>query len=152
MGLHDIDSQFGSMRSRTTWQEDAACRDIDPEIFFDRGGESTHAVQICRLCPVRDECVREELEYVTAAGDIIGVRGALTQSKRKKLFRMGQLKEYADIESDAIGARKERSRRARSEVPTIARAEVTKVEKEYLVGKKMMSDDFVLGEGGKSVG
>lgn len=39
----------------TRWQDHAACIDSNPEIFFDpeRFGQ---ALQVCRPCPVREQC------------------------------------------------------------------------------------------------
>jgi Transcription factor WhiB len=40
------------------WMESAACRSIDPELFFPKkGGEIHSAVKICKACPVLAECL-----------------------------------------------------------------------------------------------
>lgn len=47
----------------THWLDRAACRDVDPEIFFPTGSgvlgerEVIRAKAVCRRCPVRPECL-----------------------------------------------------------------------------------------------
>lgn len=38
------------------WRDDAACRGVDPELFFDRKREKL-AFQVCDGCEVRDQCL-----------------------------------------------------------------------------------------------
>jgi WhiB family redox-sensing transcriptional regulator len=41
------------------WQEEVACRDVDPEIFFpEKDGSYADARRVCSQCPVLDECRR----------------------------------------------------------------------------------------------
>jgi len=64
------------------WVEYAACREVDPAIFFPEKGESAlPAVRICRRCPVRDEC----LEDADSTGDLWGVRGGLGEQQRRRI-------------------------------------------------------------------
>ncbi|OLT42162.1 transcription factor WhiB [Saccharomonospora sp. CUA-673] len=78
--------------------EDAACRDVDPELFFpisDRGPGAQQAAEakaICGRCPVRDRC----LSYALDAGLDFGIFGGLTQEERRELTRR---RRTADSES-----------------------------------------------------
>jgi WhiB family redox-sensing transcriptional regulator len=69
------------------WRVRAACRDVDPEIFFpiaaERGASSRHpdvrpAVTICRRCPVEGACLR----WAVDTGQRWGVWGGRTPSER----------------------------------------------------------------------
>lgn len=66
------------------WTQDAACADYDPDIWFPewpKPNEYGLARQICRLCPVRKECLIESLER----DDKYGMFGGLTPGEREKL-------------------------------------------------------------------
>ena len=67
------------------WVERAACRDSDPELFFPVTGHETPAYarqveqarQVCRRCPVLDECRTWALDHLP-----YGVAGGLTADGR----------------------------------------------------------------------
>lgn len=64
------------------WKEQAACRDADTNLFFpDRGYIGWRAIMICKLCPVREEC----LEYALSIPGTLGIWGGLTEEERRKL-------------------------------------------------------------------
>ena len=66
----------------TDWTRAAACRGLDPEMFYaDRGGSVTEAKAICARCPVREAC----LEYALAAGEKWGVWGGLSERQRRRI-------------------------------------------------------------------
>jgi WhiB family redox-sensing transcriptional regulator len=71
------------------WRHYAACRDIDPELFFPLGTSDAceiqieAAKQICRTCPVREPCLRWALD----SGDA-GVWGGTTEDERRKRRRI----------------------------------------------------------------
>ena len=79
------------------WQERAACRHEDPELFFCGGdganakhnASSQPARDICNgtqdrpRCPVRDEC----LAYALHNGERFGVFGGTTPSQREATLR-----------------------------------------------------------------
>lgn len=73
----------------TDWLDRAACRDVDPEIFFPTGNgvlaerQATRAKVVCRRCPVRPECLRSARHH--ASGD--GVWGGLDADERRALRR-----------------------------------------------------------------
>jgi hydroxymethylbilane synthase len=68
----------------TDWRDHAACRGMDPELFFPIGTSSAsllqidEAKQICRTCPVRRPCLRWALEN----GDA-GVWGGTSEDERR---------------------------------------------------------------------
>lgn len=51
----------------TDWRDDAACRGVDPELFFDPKREE-QAFQVCDGCQVRTRC----LEYAESLGNYAG--------------------------------------------------------------------------------
>jgi WhiB family redox-sensing transcriptional regulator len=71
------------------WRDDAACRDIDPELFFPLGTSGAcliqieAAKQICRTCPVREPCLR----WAVDSGDA-GVWGGTTEDERRQRRRI----------------------------------------------------------------
>jgi|GEM_PF-1370545 len=67
------------------WRSDAACLDVDPDLFFEpAGGESAadkearvdEAKAACAACPVLDQCLAD------AAGDRYAIRGGMTPDER----------------------------------------------------------------------
>lgn len=60
------------------WHADAACRGVDPDIFYPTRGEDTnHARRYCDTCPVRADCA--------AAGrhEQFGIWGGESTKQRK---------------------------------------------------------------------
>src|SRR3954471_23127664 len=73
--------------TETEWFDDAACRDVDTDIFFPVSESQADAAKaICAVCPVREECLEYALE--TRPGD--GVYGGLTPTERHRLIRRRQ--------------------------------------------------------------
>ncbi len=82
---------------RYEWQEHAACRDYDRELFFDSDNERGElrarrekaAKKICAACPVQTECLR----FAESGPEVFGVWGGTTQrernARRKRRRRMG---------------------------------------------------------------
>lgn len=77
------------MAHQENWQEYAACRDEDPELFFpvSEVGPGARQVEqakaVCARCTVRAECLR----YALDAGLDHGVFGGTTDAERRKLAR-----------------------------------------------------------------
>lgn len=73
------------------WRRRAACRDMDPELFFPVGSTGPALVQIddakrvCRSCPVVEPCL--ELALALKA---VGVWGGLSDDERNSLKRRQQ--------------------------------------------------------------
>jgi WhiB family redox-sensing transcriptional regulator len=64
------------------WRRLAACRGMDPDLFFPLRGEAGDlAVATCASCPVRGECSA----YALTHGERFGVWGGLSESGRKRL-------------------------------------------------------------------
>lgn len=70
---------------------DAACRGVDPGVFFvDEGwnGGAARARAICAECPIRVEC----LEYALAVPERWGIWGGLSEPERRE-YRRNHTKE-----------------------------------------------------------
>jgi len=74
---------------RPDWRVAAACRDIDPELFFPDGDTRSARARvkaaklICRGCPVNAAC----LSWALASGQQAGIWGGLTEDERRRLLR-----------------------------------------------------------------
>src|SRR5436309_1178268 len=61
------------------WMDRAACRGLEPELFFpDDGADPAEAIAVCRCCMVRREC----LEYAQQHREPYGIWGGLTPRQR----------------------------------------------------------------------
>lgn len=66
------------------WIEQALCAQVDPEIFFpDEGEKPFAAIEVCRRCPVRKQC----LEWALREREPYGVWGGTTAKRREELNR-----------------------------------------------------------------
>ena len=71
------------------WQQRAACRDEDPELFFPvseigpAARQAAEAKAVCARCPVRERC----LEYAVDNGLDHGIFGGTTEAERRELRR-----------------------------------------------------------------
>jgi WhiB family redox-sensing transcriptional regulator len=64
------------------WKQHAACRGLDPELFFpERGDPQAPARRVCRGCPVRVPC----LEYALDTRQVIGIWGGTSERCRRQL-------------------------------------------------------------------
>ena len=71
---------------RLDWHEDAACRGVDPDIFFPIAEDDAwRAKEICRSCACRSACLVFSLEN----HERYGVWGGLTEKERAETFRRG---------------------------------------------------------------
>ena len=67
-----------------TWRDQAACRGLDPEIFYPVSDEDSDAAKaVCAQCPVREAC----LEYALANRERDGVWGGATERERRRMIR-----------------------------------------------------------------
>ena len=67
-----------------TWRDHAACRGIDPEIFYPVSDEEADpAKTICDACSVRTLC----LEYALTSRERDGVWGGATERERRRMIR-----------------------------------------------------------------
>jgi WhiB family transcriptional regulator, redox-sensing transcriptional regulator len=71
------------------WRSQAACRQVDPELFFPIGNSGPallqieEAKQVCRRCPVVQEC----LHWAIDSGQDAGVWGGMSEDERRALKR-----------------------------------------------------------------
>ncbi|HXY44652.1 MAG TPA: WhiB family transcriptional regulator [Acidimicrobiales bacterium] len=67
-----------------TWRQRAACRGLDPDIFYPVSDEDAwEAKAVCDACPVRQPC----LEHALAGREREGVWGGLTERERRRVLR-----------------------------------------------------------------
>lgn len=67
------------------WQEQAACKGIDVNVFFPANRqESAAACAYCKKCPVKQEC----LDYAVAEHLEDGVYGGMSEAERDRLRRL----------------------------------------------------------------
>ncbi len=83
------DHMLVQARQSADWRPRAACRDVDPELFFPIGSggpsiaQAEQAVLVCRRCDVTAQCLDWALEHRQDAG----VWGATTEEQRRPLLR-----------------------------------------------------------------
>ena len=66
----------------TTWQTDAACRGLNPLMFFPARGEHVAAAQaVCNTCPVRVDCLNDALDV----GTKYGIWGGTSERQRRQI-------------------------------------------------------------------
>ena len=64
-----------------SWRVEAACRDLDVDLFFPTTeDEADEAKAVCASCPVRQAC----LDYAIQTRQDDGVWGGLTESERRR--------------------------------------------------------------------
>jgi len=66
------------------WQDSAACRNVDTELFFPIGraaAEGCQAKAICAGCPVRQPC----LTYALATHQAYGIWGGYDEDERREM-------------------------------------------------------------------
>jgi WhiB family redox-sensing transcriptional regulator len=67
-----------------SWRQNAACRGVDPEIFYPASDEEADVAKaICAQCAVRQTC----LEYALANRERDGVWGGATERERRRIVR-----------------------------------------------------------------
>jgi WhiB family transcriptional regulator, redox-sensing transcriptional regulator len=70
------------------WEDLAACRAADADLFFAPGGTQEYrAKAVCRACPVRFECLAYALRHRVEHG----VWGGLTDRERRKVLNRSHL-------------------------------------------------------------
>jgi WhiB family redox-sensing transcriptional regulator len=84
----DRDRNFGDRSNDDTdgrsWQDEANCLGVDPDLFFpERGASTREAKEVCRGCVVRLDC----LEYALVNGEKFGIWGGLSERERRRLRR-----------------------------------------------------------------
>ena len=70
--------------AEATWQDEANCLGVDPDLFFpERGASTREAKEVCRGCVVREQC----LEYALAHGEKFGIWGGMSERERRRIRR-----------------------------------------------------------------
>lgn len=66
------------------WVKQAACRDMNPEVFFpERGSQADLAKAVCARCPVSDHC----LDHALRANERRGIWGGTGERDRRHMRR-----------------------------------------------------------------
>jgi WhiB family redox-sensing transcriptional regulator len=71
------------------WRAQAACRDVDPDLFFPLGSTGAAlahiaaAKAVCLACPVREDC----LEFALATNQDSGIWGGTSEEERRQIRR-----------------------------------------------------------------
>lgn len=74
---------------RDDWRQAAACRDLNPELFFPEGtagpalAQADQAKLVCRSCPVRRQC----LNFALRQGLDFGIWGGANVAERRAIRR-----------------------------------------------------------------
>jgi WhiB family redox-sensing transcriptional regulator len=76
-----------------SWQDQANCMGVDPDLFFpERGASTREAKEVCRGCVVREDC----LEYALANGEKFGIWGGMSERERRRIRRARALARRAN--------------------------------------------------------
>lgn len=85
---------------RYSWQEHAACRGIDAEVFFPVSDEDAGPARaLCGACEVREECLLFSLQN----RERYGVWGGVTEKERIDMVRRGTAQRLLDAALLATG-------------------------------------------------
>jgi WhiB family redox-sensing transcriptional regulator len=67
-----------------TWQRQANCMGVDPDLFFpERGASTREAKEVCRGCVVQEDC----LEFALTNSEKFGIWGGLSERERRRIRR-----------------------------------------------------------------
>jgi WhiB family redox-sensing transcriptional regulator len=67
-----------------TWRQHAACRGLDPEIFYPATDEEADVAKaICAVCAIRQAC----LEHALGSRERDGIWGGATEKERRRIIR-----------------------------------------------------------------
>lgn len=71
------------------WRDQAVCAQTDPEAFFpEKGASNDAAMSVCRLCPVRIDCLSYAIGTDAAEHGIWGGTTARHRTVIRKAMRM----------------------------------------------------------------
>ena len=67
-----------------TWRQHAACRGLDPDIFYPATDEEAAVAKaVCEECAIRQAC----LEHALGSRERDGVWGGATEKERRRIIR-----------------------------------------------------------------
>lgn len=70
--------------SHESWESEANCIGVDPDLFFPEAGDKgEEAKEVCRGCPVQEQC----LEKAIANREVGGIWGGTSESERRRIIR-----------------------------------------------------------------
>jgi WhiB family redox-sensing transcriptional regulator len=76
--------RFVNQPKTLVWRQRAACRGVDPDIFYPVSEEEAEeARSVCRSCAVMEAC----LEWALVNRERDGVWGGATERERRRLIR-----------------------------------------------------------------
>ena len=79
-------------QNQRSWQRQANCMGVDPDLFFpERGASTREAKEVCRGCVVREDC----LEYAIVHSEKFGIWGGLSERERRRIRRRRALQRAA---------------------------------------------------------
>lgn len=79
-----------------SWQDQANCMGVDPDLFFpERGASTREAKEVCRGCVVRLDC----LEYALDNAEKFGIWGGMSERERRRLRRARTLSRRSEAAS-----------------------------------------------------
>ena len=86
--MDTVEITLGQLRLPATfvrpWMRDAACRGVEPGVFFPSDNAGVEAAQrLCAACPVRPECLEHALENRLDHG----VWGGTSERERQRILR-----------------------------------------------------------------
>ena len=82
MALETLVQLMGTHGGDRSWQSQANCMGVDPDLFFpERGASTKEAKEVCRGCVVREQC----LEYALANGEKFGIWGGMSERERRRI-------------------------------------------------------------------
>ena len=91
----DVISLLSGVEERT-WQAQANCKGVDPDLFFpERGASTREAKEVCRGCVVREDC----LEYALANSEKFGIWGGMSERERRRVRRARALERRQAMEN-----------------------------------------------------
>ena len=67
--------------TQENWATHAACRDVDPALFFSAGQPARRVLAICARCPVKDYCLADVLKDPS----LKGVWAGTTKKERDRI-------------------------------------------------------------------
>lgn len=67
-----------------SWQEQANCLGVNPDLFFpERGASTKEAKAVCAGCEVQDDC----LNFALRMGEKFGIWGMKSERERRRIRR-----------------------------------------------------------------
>jgi WhiB family redox-sensing transcriptional regulator len=95
------------MTARADWRNDAACRDVDPDLFFPIGTTGPalrqigEAKRVCRTCPAQTQCLAWALDNTV----VDGVWGGTTGEERRAMRSLPRRMTTGQGDNDGEGYR-----------------------------------------------